>query len=84
MGLQIHKPGLVLMDEPSNHLDVFSRKKLYSLFQTDRGTILVVSHDRELLDLVEAIYELSPKELRRYGGNYSLYKQQKEDGRHFS
>jgi len=78
MGLHIQKPDLVFMDEPTNHLDHLSRQMLYTLFKTYSGTILVVSHDRDLLELVECIYELTPKQLKRYGGNYSLYQQQKE------
>lgn len=51
-----------------------------SLFQKSKATILVVSHDITLLNLgiSETTYEISPKGITLYGGNYNFYKVQKE------
>lgn len=77
-GTSLHRPALVLLDEPSNHLDQSGRAQLYEYLQTTRDTILVVSHDRTLLDQLPFIYELSEKGLRSFGGNYTFYREQKE------
>lgn len=77
-GILIHTPGLVLLDEPSNHLDRPSRLKLYDWITTTRSTFLVVSHDRELLDLVTRIAEITPKGIINYGGNYADYRAMKQ------
>ncbi|MDH6533753.1 ABC transporter ATP-binding protein [Parabacteroides sp. 52] len=77
-GLQIHSPEIILLDEPSNHLDAESRQKLYDFITSSRATILVVSHDITLLNLLPVTYELNPNGVTAYGGNYLFYKEQKE------
>ncbi|HEY0653699.1 MAG TPA: ABC-F family ATP-binding cassette domain-containing protein [Chryseosolibacter sp.] len=76
-GLIIHKPDLVLLDEPSNHLDSAGRKLLYEYVTSSRQSMVIVSHDRALLNLVSATYELSNKGIKAYGGNYDFYEAQK-------
>ncbi len=77
-GIQIHSPAVILMDEPTNHLDLWSRKKLYSFIESLHATLLLVSHDITLLNLLPFIYELAKDGVTAYGGNYSFYKEQKE------
>lgn len=77
-GIQIHQPEIVLLDEPSNHLDVDSRAILYDYIANTKDTLVVVSHDRTLLNLLNAVYELSRNGITAYGGNYEFYAQQKE------
>lgn len=77
-GLTLHKPDIVLLDEPTNHLDLSARKKLYKYIYNTKATIIVVSHDVSLLNLLDTTYELSPKGIRLYGGNYDFYREQKE------
>lgn len=77
-GILIHQPELILMDEPSNHLDTASRQQLYNLIQNTNSTILVVSHDRALLNLLNSIAELRMDDIQIYGGNYTFYKEQKQ------
>lgn len=77
-GIEIHQPTILLLDEPTNHLDKRSRERLYSLITSCRTTLLVVSHDRTLLNLLPAIAELTANGISLYGGNYAFYKQQKE------
>lgn len=75
--IRINQPQLVLLDEPSNHLDTGAREQLYSFINTTPSTVIVVSHDRTLLNLVDAVYELSRQSLTLYGGNYDFYREQK-------
>jgi ATPase subunit of ABC transporter with duplicated ATPase domains len=77
-GLLIHKPDIILLDEPTNHLDQAGREKLYDYIVNSKATIVVVSHDITLLNLLNTTYELSEKGINIYGGNYSFYKEQKE------
>jgi ATPase subunit of ABC transporter with duplicated ATPase domains len=72
-GIIIHQPELVLLDEPSNHLDIQSRAILYNYIQTTTNTLVVVSHDRTLLNLLERVCELDKRGITLYGGNYDFY-----------
>lgn len=76
-GISIHEPQLILMDEPSNHLDYQSRKLLYQFIQDCKQTLLIVSHDRTLLNIMPEIAEISRSGIVKYGGNYSFYAEQK-------
>ncbi len=76
-GIHIHKPQIVLLDEPSNHLDTQSRQMLYQYIQSTNNTLVVVSHDRTLLNLLNTVYELSKHGITTYGGNYDFYVEQK-------
>ena len=77
-GISIHQPELVLLDEPSNHLDVSGRQLLYDFIQATKGSLIVVSHDRKLLNLLDTVCELSKQGINVYGGNYDFYKEQKQ------
>lgn len=77
-GITIHQPELVLLDEPSNHLDSEARQLLYNFIQSTSRTLVVVSHDRKLLNLLDTICELTPHGITVYGGNYDFYQEQKE------
>ncbi|HWJ26011.1 MAG TPA: ATP-binding cassette domain-containing protein, partial [Flavisolibacter sp.] len=76
-GIMIHQPEFVLLDEPSNHLDTSGRQLLYDFIQSSSCTLMVVSHDRQLLNLLDAVYELSKRGITVYGGNYDFYLEQK-------
>jgi len=77
-GIHIHQPQLVLLDEPSNHLDTAGREILYDYIQSTSCTLVVVSHDKKLLNLLSTVYELSSGEITVYGGNYDFYAAQKQ------
>lgn len=77
-GILIHKPDFIVLDEPSNHLDDDSRQLLYQLIQTTKSTVIVVSHDRKLLHILNKVCELSRKGITIYGGNYDFYYEQKQ------
>lgn len=77
-GIQINQPDVVILDEPTNHLDLEGRKLLYDLIEKVSATVVIVSHDRTLLNLVYTIFELSNQGIATYGGNYDFYAEQKE------
>lgn len=77
-GMDIHSPQIILMDEPSNHMDTAGRNKLYACIRSGGASMLIVSHDRHLLNLLPGIYELSKGEIKFYNGNFESYKSQKE------
>lgn len=77
-GISIHQPSLVLLDEPTNHLDVAGRQLTYDFIQTTQSTLIIVSHDRKLLNLLGKVAELSKRGITIYGGNYDFYTKQKQ------
>jgi len=77
-GITIHQPDLVLLDEPTNHLDIAARQLLYHFIQSTSATLVVVSHDRKLLNLFDTVCELNKEGITTYGGNYTFYAMQKE------
>lgn len=75
--LDLNKPDLILLDEPSNHLDLPTREKLYQMIGQSKATMLIVSHDRTLLGLMNKTMELSKKGIEVFGGNFEFYQQKK-------
>ncbi|MET8612418.1 ribosomal protection-like ABC-F family protein [Streptomyces misionensis] len=69
----LRRPDVLLLDEPTNNLDLTARHKLYDVLEDFTGCLLLVSHDRALLDRMDRIAELAADELRLYGGNFSAY-----------
>ncbi|EGA64556.1 ATP-binding cassette domain-containing protein [Vibrio brasiliensis] len=72
---------LLVLDEPSNHLDGAARSWLVEQMARFPGHILLISHDRQLLRHMDQIWELSKLGLVQYGGNYDFYHQQKSTER---
>ncbi|OIK24970.1 ABC-F family ATP-binding cassette domain-containing protein [Streptomyces malaysiense] len=73
--LLLRRPDVLLLDEPTNNLDLYARRRLHQAVATWSGVLVVVSHDRELLDLVDQIAELRSGEVAWYGGNFSAYEE---------
>ena len=71
------EPDFLLLDEPTNNLDQDGRKAVADLLAAWRGGAIVVSHDRGLLETMDAIVELTSRGAARYGGNWSSYRAQK-------
>jgi ATPase subunit of ABC transporter with duplicated ATPase domains len=71
--LFLRRPGILLLDEPTNNLDLDARRRLYDAVAAWTGVMVIVSHDRELLGLVDQIADLSGGEVRMYGGNLQAY-----------
>ncbi|WP_316395430.1 ABC-F family ATP-binding cassette domain-containing protein [Bradyrhizobium sp. 33ap4] len=75
--LTFAQPDFLLLDEPTNNLDRAGRKAVIDLLADWRQGAIIVSHDRELLETMDAIVELTSLEARRYGGNWSQYRARK-------
>ncbi|MGB9993008.1 ABC-F family ATP-binding cassette domain-containing protein [Streptomyces pseudogriseolus] len=73
--LLLSRPDVLLLDEPTNNLDLFARRRLYAAVESWQGVLIVVSHDRELLDLVDQIADLRPGGITWYGGNFTAYEE---------
>ncbi len=73
-GIRLRGADIALLDEPTNNLDLDARQRLYDLIGTWRGTLIVVSHDLDLLDLLDETAELREGSLTSYGGPYSEYR----------
>jgi ATPase subunit of ABC transporter with duplicated ATPase domains len=69
--LMIEAPDLLLLDEPTNNLDAAGRAAIHRLVRNWRGGLLVASHDRDLLQLMDRIVELTPIGVRIVGGGWS-------------
>nr|WP_255608099.1 ABC-F family ATP-binding cassette domain-containing protein [Ancylobacter sp. Lp-2] len=73
-----HQPDFLLLDEPSNDLDRAGRQAVIELLADWPSGAVLVSHDRDLLEHVDAIVELTSLGLTRYGGNWSAYRTRKD------
>ncbi len=77
-GAMFAAPDFLLLDEPTNNLDRDGREAVRRLLADWRGGAIVVSHDRELLEEMDAIVELTPLGAARYGGGWSAYRARKQ------
>lgn len=73
VGLQLASDDIVLLDEPTNNLDRQARRLLHHAVESWRGTLIVVSHDVALLNLMDATAELRDGSLTVFGGPYDAY-----------
>ncbi|MGC0365174.1 ATPase subunit of ABC transporter with duplicated ATPase domains [Rhodococcus sp. 27YEA15] len=71
----LRNPDVLLLDEPTNNLDLDARRALYDVLDGWRGALLLVSHDRALLDRMDRIAELDGGEIRFYGGGFTYYEE---------
>ncbi len=77
--LVLSRPDLLLMDEPDNHLDISRKIFLEEFIRSYPGGVIMVSHDRFLLDLVvDEVVELEDGVIVQYPGNYSEYAFEKQ------
>ena len=74
-GLLLRRAPITLLDEPTNNLDRPARELLYDAVRSWPGVLIVVSHDRDLLECVERIVELREGTARSFGGTFSAYEQ---------
>ncbi len=78
--LLLEAPDIMLLDEPSNHLDIEATEWLENYLVESNQTLMIVSHDRYLLDRVATrTLELLRGELESFPGNYSAYRRQKAE-----
>lgn len=71
-------PDLMMLDEPTNYLDIEARLWLESFLKKYKGSVFLVCHDKGFLDdTVNEVYELFNARLTRYSGNYTFYENQR-------
>lgn len=75
IGVSLRRADIALLDEPTNNLDAHARERTYELVTGWRGTLIVVSHDVALLELMDSTAELRAGSLSVYGGPYSAYRE---------
>lgn len=73
IGATLSQADILILDEPTNHLDHDSRQALLTQLAQWTGGLIVISHDRGLLDQMTRIVELSSLGLQSYGGNFTFY-----------
>lgn len=72
--------SILILDEPTNHLDIQKIKLLEERLKKYKGTLLIVSHDRKLLDAIcTSILEIDRQQIKKYKGNYTAYQTQKQE-----
>lgn len=79
--LWIENPQFVILDEPSNNLDEDGRRTVLEFIEKFPGGMILISHDRELLEKMNTILELSNQGLSVYGGSFQLYWEQRSKER---
>lgn len=77
--LLLQKPSLLMLDEPTNHMDLPSIQWIENYLSSYEGALIIVSHDRQFLDgAVTSIVEVQNGRLNVYAGNYTFYLEEKE------
>jgi ATPase subunit of ABC transporter with duplicated ATPase domains len=71
----LRRPDVLLLDEPTNNLDSDARRALHGVVADWSGCLLLVSHDRALLDRMDRTAELERGEIRWYGGGFTAYQE---------
>lgn len=72
--LMLQRPNIIVMDEPTNHMDMESIESLNLALELYKGTLFFVSHDREFVSsLATRIIEITPDKVIDYSGNYEDY-----------
>lgn len=69
------EPDVLLLDEPTNNLDLHAKRRLYAAVEQFSGIVVVVSHDRDLLDRMDTIAELRDGGIRFFGGDFTHYQE---------
>lgn len=74
----VEKPDLMLLDEPTNYLDIEAEQFLQNYLDSYKGSVLLVCHDRDFLDkTVNQVLELNQGNITLYKGNYSFYEKKR-------
>ncbi len=80
MKLLLSRPDIMLLDEPTNHMDLPSIEWLENYLKKYDKAVVIVSHDRMFLDrVIDVTYEIEYRKMKRYPGNYSAFMKRKEE-----
>ena len=78
-GILLKNPDVLFLDEPTNHLDLDATIWLESFLADWKGSLIMISHDREFLNKsVNSIVEIDQSKINLYKGNYSGYREQRQ------
>lgn len=73
IAIQLAEPNIVLLDEPTNHMDYLAKDAFIEWLKAVKSSVLVISHDRDVLKNVDRILELKDQRIFSYPGNYDKY-----------
>ena len=73
IAIQIAEPHVAFLDEPTNHMDYIGKAAFVQWLKNTKSSVLVISHDRDVLGVVDRIIELKDKKAHNYNGNYNAY-----------
>ncbi len=73
IAIQLAAPQVILLDEPTNHMDYLAKDSFIEWLKTVKSSVLVISHDRDVLKNVDRILELKDQKIFSYPGNYDKY-----------
>jgi ATP-binding cassette subfamily F protein 3 len=73
IAIQIAEPHVAFLDEPTNHMDYIGKAAFVTWLKNTKSSVLVISHDRDVLGVVDRIVELKDKKAHNYNGNYDAY-----------
>lgn len=73
IAIQLAAPHIVLLDEPTNHMDYLAKDAFIQWLKAVKSSVLVISHDRDVLKNVDRILELKDQKIYSYPGNYDDY-----------
>ena len=76
IAIQLAAPQIILLDEPTNHMDYLAKEAFIEWLKTVKSSVLVISHDRDVLKHVDRILELKDQKIFSYPGNYDKYLEQ--------
>lgn len=73
IAIQLAQPHIALLDEPTNHMDYVGKEAFIAWLKSTPSSVLVISHDRDVLKNVDRIVELKDQKAHSYKGNYDAY-----------
>lgn len=73
IAIQLANPQIILLDEPTNHMDYVAKEAFIEWLNATKSSVLVISHDRDVLKNVDRILELKDQTIVNYPGNYDNY-----------
>jgi ATPase subunit of ABC transporter with duplicated ATPase domains len=73
MTIQLSEPSIAILDEPTNHMDYVAKAAFVQWLRTAKSTVVVISHDRDVLGVVDRVIELKDAKAHSYPGSYDAY-----------